>query len=81
MSRRAVGFGFCVIAAFFFGLRYLIAALLIVAIHPGEVGTDTLDLFLTYTGNALVGVSFLALLVGITFLVWAEIDARRGHGG
>jgi hypothetical protein len=80
MSRRAVGFGFCAIAAFFFGLRYLIAALLFVGMQPGEVNTDTLDLFLTYTGDTLVRASILALIVGVAFLIWAEIDARRGHG-
>ena len=81
MSRRTVGFGFCAIAAFFFGLRYLIAALLFVGIHPSDVNTNTLNDFLTYTGDDLIRASSLALLVGIAFLVWAEIDARRGHGG
>jgi hypothetical protein len=86
MSRRVVGVGFCAIAAFFFGLRYLVAAQLMIAAGPIDfgdtgTGTDRLDQFLGYTGEALIWASVLALLVGVAFLVWAEIDARRERAG
>ena len=61
--------------------RELVAALLFVGMRPGELSTDTLDLYLTYAGDALVSASLLALLAGVTYLVWAEVEAWRGRGG
>lgn len=81
MSRRAAGVTFCAIAAFLYGLRYEIAVQLYVGFRPGEVSADTMGLYLSYAGTSLLTASIVALIAGIVFLVWAEVDdfLRRDH--
>jgi hypothetical protein len=77
MSRRAAGVTFCAIAAFLFGLRYVVAAQLFGGMHPGAIDTNTLDLYLSYAGTPLLTASTVALIAGIVFLIFAEIDDFR----
>ena len=70
MSRRAAGVGFCAIAAFLYASRYITAAI------SGSNVTWNSELFprlLIYVGNSLTILSIVSLVVGVLYLVWAEI--------
>ena len=77
MSRRITGAMFCAIAALLFGVRYVVAAQLFSGMHPGEIDPATLDQYLAYEGTTLLTVSVVALVVGIAYLVWAELEDLR----
>ena len=77
MSRRITGAMFCAIAAFLFGVRYVVAAQLFGGMHPGEIDPATLDQYLNYAGTPLLTGSVVALVVGIAYLVWAEVEDLR----
>jgi hypothetical protein len=71
LSRRAAGVGFCFIAAFLFASRYISAA-----IYGSNVSTWSSDWFvqyLKYIGNALTYLSIVSLIIGIVYLLLAEI--------
>ena len=70
MNRRAVGIGFCFIAAFLFATRYISAA-----IFGSNVVSWDEALFngmLRYVGNTLTLLSIVSLVAGIVYLVLAE---------
>ncbi len=74
MTRRAVGFGFCAIAAFLFSSRYFCAA-----IWGSSVTSWSGDLFHAIYGYVGPGLSIAAvasLVVGIAYIIWGE-----GGGG
>jgi hypothetical protein len=81
LSRRTTGAAFCAIAAFLFGLRYVVAAQLFDGMNPGAIDPSTLDQFLDYAGTPLLTGSVVALVVGIVYLVWAELEdlLKRDH--
>lgn len=79
MSRRTTGVAFCAIAAVLFGVRYLVAGLIIVAQHPGTMDSGMFAFALSYAGTPLLTMSILSLIAGIAYLVWAEVDDFRGH--
>ncbi len=74
MSRRAAGVAFCGIAAFLFSTRYLAAAIFFP--DTGEWNREIFGRFLSYTDPLPWFLSGIALLVGLAYLIWAEIDAR-----
>lgn len=64
MSRRGTGLGFISIAAFLYSTRFIAAAIF---------GSD----IQSWDANLLT-VSMISLIVGIAYLVWAEItDIRK----
>ncbi|KJS03722.1 MAG: DNA helicase [Peptococcaceae bacterium BRH_c4a] len=76
MSRRTVGVTLISIAAFLYGVRYLSAA-----IFGSGVSSWNRDLFesmLEYVGHGLSIWAVVALVVGVAYLVWAEVSHRRG---
>lgn len=78
MSRRMAGVSLIAISALLFSTRYLSAA-----IFGSGVSSWNRELFqamLTYVGNELVTLSGMALIGGILYLVWAELDHRKGRG-
>jgi len=75
MKRRTTGTIFLVIAAFLYGIRYLSAA-----IYGSNVSSWSADLFksmLSYIGEGPNILSILALILGVIYLVWAEIEELR----
>lgn len=78
MSRRMAGVSLIAISALLFSTRYLSAA-----IFGSGVSSWNRELFqamLTYVGNELVTLSGMALIGGILYLVWAELDHRKARG-
>jgi len=72
MSRRGTGVLFCLIAALLFIARYISAA-----IYSSGISTWSAELFhdiLGYVGGGLTICSAISLLVGIIYLVWAELN-------
>jgi hypothetical protein len=68
--RRAIGLGFCAIAAFLFAARYICAA-----IFGSNVASWSAELFRAMYGYVGPGLSIAAgvsLVVGIVYLVWGE---------
>ncbi len=71
MDRRFTGIGFCGIAAFLYASKYIAAA-----IYGSSQTTWNSELFqglLHYVGNSLNVLSIIALIVGIIYLVLAEV--------
>jgi hypothetical protein len=74
MSRRTTGVIFICLAAFLFGVRYLSAA--IFASNVNSWSSDLFNAMLDYVGPAPTTLSIIALVVGIIYLLWAEIEAN-----
>jgi hypothetical protein len=73
MNRRGTGIIFIVISAFLISIKYLSAA-----IFGSGVSSWSVNLFqamLNYVGDTLSNFSVLALILGIAYIVWGEIDA------
>lgn len=75
MPKRGVGAIFCLIAAILYAARYVVAATYYSG-TSGPWGSQQFQSFLGYVGPPWVMI-WLALLVGITYLVWGEIDDSR----
>jgi len=75
MNRRGTGIFFILIASFLYCTKFLTAA-----IFGSGVMSWSYDLYhvmLDYVGNSLNVWSLLSLLVGLFYLVWAELDSLR----
>lgn len=75
MSRRGTGAIFCLIAALLFAARYITAAIFM----SGSSSWDSLlfSAALEYQGLGLLILSIISLIVGISYLVWAEIKDKK----
>lgn len=74
MSKRGTGVAFCFIAAFLFSMKYISAA-----IFGSNISSWNSDLFasmLEYVGNGLNAASVISLLIGIIYLVSAELGEK-----
>lgn len=72
MKRRTTGTILLLVAAFLYGIRYLSAA-----IFGSNVNSWNGELFksmLSYIGKGPTNLSILALILGLIYLVWAEIE-------
>lgn len=76
MSRRVTGTIFISIAAFLYGIRYVSAALLGSGSFDGT--EEMFNVLLTSVGTKLIFFSKLSLIVGIVYLIWAEIEDNIG---
>ena len=77
MSRRGAGMGFIGISSFLFAAKFITAA-----IFGSGVASWNSDLFasmLNYVDQGLSIASIIALIVGILYLIWAEISGSRKH--
>jgi hypothetical protein len=75
LNRRTAGVVFCGIAAFLFAAKYLCAA-----IYGSGMITWNSELFgnlLTYVGSGLMVTSVISLIVGIIYLLIAEIKKQQ----
>lgn len=76
MSRRLTGVIFCGVAAILYAARYLTAAIY----GSGQQNTWSAQLFgalLGYVGNDLTVAAIVALIVGVAYLIWAEVAPER----
>ena len=75
MNRRGTGVIFCLISALLFIAKYISAA-----IFGSGVASWDGDLFyamLSYIGKRLSICSIIALLVGVAYLIWAEVEVKE----
>ncbi|EGA90939.1 hypothetical protein GPDM_02315 [Planococcus donghaensis MPA1U2] len=72
MNKRGTGISFIAIAALLFSTKYIAAA-----IFGSNITSWDEELFksmLSYIGRPLSTMSFLALLIGISYIGWAEFE-------
>jgi len=79
MSRRAAGMVFISIAAFLYGVKYLSAA--IFGSSAPSWNEDLFEGLLDYVGNGPIVLSVISLLIGIIYLIFAEIEDKRIASG
>lgn len=75
MTRRAAGVGLLFIAAILFATRYFAAA-----IYGSSMTTWNADLYnglLQYVGDLPWQLAGLAAILGIAYLIWAELGERK----
>lgn len=71
MNRRGAGVTFCFIAAFLEGVKYISAAIFGSGVHSWN--NRLFNHMLEYVGNKLTILAIISLVVGIVYLVAAEI--------
>jgi hypothetical protein len=76
MSRRMTGVAFCGIAAFLFSIRFIAAAIYISNANVSEQGPEIFARWMDYIGSLPWILAGIALLIGIGYLVWSELDKR-----
>ncbi len=73
MNRRILGAFFIFISAFLEGVRYISAAILGSAANTGG-SKELFNILLSSVGTKLVFLSLLSLIIGIVYLIWAELE-------
>lgn len=75
MNKRGTGTIFCCIAAFLYTSRYIIAAIW----GSSSVSWDkiTFQNLLSYSGNTLLNLSAISLIIAIIYLILAEIQDNK----
>lgn len=76
MSRRSAGVAFCAIAAFLISIRYFTAAIYISSVNLAEQGPTVFAKWLGYIGSTPLTLAGIALLIGIVYLVWSELEKQ-----
>ena len=75
MNKRGTGAIFCLIASLLFAVRYITAA-----IFMSNVSSWDSMLFaagLEHQGYGLLIFSVISLIIGVIYLVWAEVEERK----
>ncbi|WLC86592.1 hypothetical protein KTC97_21490 (plasmid) [Clostridium estertheticum] len=75
MNRRCAGVVFCFISAFLFATRYISAS--IFGSSLAEKSKEIFNYMLKDTGNSLITLSIISLIVGIIYLVLAEREIKK----
>lgn len=78
MSRRTTGTVLLAISALLYAARYLSAA--IYGSSSASWSAELFNAMLQYIGPGLARWSLAALVVGIVYLGWAELNAMRASG-
>lgn len=78
MSRRCAGTLFICIAAMLFISKYITAA--IFGSNATIWTSETFDILLNSLGNTLNYLSLISLLIGISYIVWAEVIELKKKG-
>ncbi len=78
MSKRAAGVVFIFVAAFLYAVRILAAA--IYGSNMVSWSAENFMALLQYVGNGPIILAVIALVVGVSYLIWAEVDAARRPG-
>jgi len=75
MNKRGTGVVFCLIAALLFAAKHITTALYVTGMSSAN---SVLSLAaLDYKGTALLIFSIISLVVGVAYIVWAEIEAYQ----
>lgn len=74
MSKRAAGIGLIFISAFLYGIRYLSAGLFGSNVQSWNGGL--FRAMLDSVGSGPTVLSVIALIVGIIYLIWSEVDEK-----
>ena len=78
MTRRATGMMFIGISTFIFSVRYVAAAIYGAGISiENQYSEESFQKSLSYIGSTPLFLSIVALVVGIIFIVWAEVEKRQ----
>lgn len=77
MSRRGAGVVFCFLSGILFSARFIAAAIYMSNFAPSERGEDLFNRGLLYVGSPLLTLSILALIIGIGYLIWAEVSKKN----
>lgn len=75
MNRRITGAMLCIAAAILFSARYITAA-----IFMSNVSSWSRELFtaaLEYQGCALLVSGILSMIIGVAYLIYAELEERK----
>jgi hypothetical protein len=72
LSRRTTGTFFICISAFLYGVRYLSAA--IFGSNLSSWSSELFNAMMDYVGKGPKNLSILALIIGIIYLIWAELE-------
>ncbi len=75
MGKRGVGAIFCLIAAILFSTRYLAAAVFMSGVSSWDGALYAVGL--EYVGSPLITLSIVSLIIGIGYLVWAEVSEKK----
>ncbi|MGH4052520.1 MAG: hypothetical protein ACREVX_14525 [Clostridium sp.] len=75
INRRGAGVIFCFISAFLFATRYTSAS--IFGSSLTSLNKELFNSMLQFTGNTLITLSIISLVVGIIYLVLAEIEIKK----
>jgi hypothetical protein len=75
MSRRTVGISFVAISAFLYATRFVAAA--IWGSGYSTWNAENFFALLSYVDQGLTLWSIIALIIGLIYLVWGEIEERR----
>lgn len=75
MGKRGVGAIFCLIAAILFSARYIAAAIFMSGVSSWDKALFTVGL--EYVGSPLVTLSIVSFIIGIGYLVWAEVSEKK----
>ena len=75
MSKRITGGLFCLSSSILFSARYLSATIHIMPMISFE--ETTFSRSLSYVGKPLLILSILCLIIGVIYLVSAELDERK----
>jgi hypothetical protein len=75
INRRGAGVVFCFISAFLLATRYISASIFGSGVASWDKGL--FNAMLKYTGNTLIILSIISLIVGIFYLVLAEIEIKK----
>jgi len=77
MSIRTTGTLLILVAAILYSPRYLTAAIFGSSLQNWS--TDLFNAMLRYVGQGLVVWSLVALVGGLAYLVWAELETKQIH--
>lgn len=75
MNRRGTGIIFIVISAMLISTKYISAA--IFGSGVSSWNTKLFQMMLRYVGNKLDILSVVALILGVGYLIWGEIDTYQ----
>ncbi|MBD5089675.1 MAG: hypothetical protein HDT30_12860 [Clostridiales bacterium] len=75
MNKRGTGTIFCLIGSLLFSARYITAAIFMS--NTTSWDATLFEASLEYQGNGLLIFSIISLIIGILYLVWAEIEEKK----
>lgn len=75
MGERGVGSIFCLIAAILFSTRYISAAIFMSGVDSWN--EELFAVGLEYVGSPLKTLSIFSFIIGISYLVWAEVSGKK----